>query len=172
MKCTSAQPGSLIVLVTRLFMCDKRFRYGPLHPAAGTCTLFLFSQHFVPSDRSSLSLSLCSTSPFVYISCSFRFFPPFSLFFSFPVFLFFFCSLRMERGYRCHYHRGYYFNHSCCVDCDPQTLDAVTVNVSYRQLEKLVLNIDVFLTRFGFVRIGKRVQERCRSIFVRHKLQF
>lgn len=32
-KCTSAQTGSLIVLVTRLFMCDKRFRHGPLSSA-------------------------------------------------------------------------------------------------------------------------------------------
>lgn len=76
-KCTSAQPGSLIVLVTRLFMCDKRFRYGPLHS----------NLHVTPAFATFCPIGeLFSLSPLKVRSRSFSF-SPFS--FSLSLFLFF-----------------------------------------------------------------------------------
>lgn len=68
-KCTSAQPGSLIVLVTRLFMCDKRFRYGSLRPALELARCSCFRNIlFHPIEVLSSSFSLSSL---IYLSLSF-----------------------------------------------------------------------------------------------------
>lgn len=92
-KCTSAQPGSLIVLVTRLFMCDKRFRYGPLHS----------NLHIAPAFATFCPIGelLFSLSPLKVRSLSF----------SFSLFLPLERSTRFDRSLS----RSYYFNRFCCA---------------------------------------------------------